>query len=54
MVNFIKEQTFFNQHLVHIDFAFVINLQGSVYDFIFKLYDSMAKVIKSYHFKDCS
>ena len=54
MVNFIKEQTFFNQHLVQIDFAFVLNLQGSVYNFIFKLYDSMAEVIKSYHFKDCS
>ena len=50
MVNFIKEQTFFNQHLVQIDFSFVLNLQGSVY----KLYDSMAEVIKSYHFKDCS
>ena len=50
MVNFIKEQTFFNQHLVQIDFAFVLNLQGSVYNFIF----SMAEFIKSYHFKDCS
>ena len=45
MVNFIKEQTFFNQHLVQIDFAFVLNLQGSVYNFMFTLYHSMAEVI---------
>ena len=42
------------QPLVQIDFAFVLKLQGSVYNIIFKLYDSMAEVIKSYHFKDCS
>ena len=48
MVNFIKEQTFFNQHLVQIDFTFVLNLQDSVYQSIFKLYDSRSYEILAF------